>query len=103
MITWMRTADVHDGKLEEAFTWAVKVANYVNQKAPGSNVKVARNVGGPVFQVHWVAYYESLAAFEKTWKMIEADEGYQELLAEIRQMGALIGTSAVDAIYETVG
>jgi hypothetical protein len=102
MITWVRTANISDGKLQEAFSWAVKVAGYINKKFEGVNVQVVRNVGGPVFQVHWVATYKSLASFEEKWKQIDGDEGYQGLLAEIRQQAAFIGTSIVDSLYETV-
>ena len=102
MITWVRKADIHDGKVQEAFSWASKVANYVNKKFEGVNVQVVRNVGGPVNQLRWVSTYESLASFEKMSKTIEADDGYQTLLAEIRQQVAFIGTSVVDSLYETV-
>lgn len=102
MITWVRTANIHDGKIQEAFSWAAKAANYINKKFEGVNVQVARNVGGPIYQVHWVATYQSLASFEKLGKQIESDEGYQGLLAEIRQQAAFIGTSVVDSLYETV-
>ena len=80
---------------------AVKVAKYSNEKF-GTNIQVARNVGGPVFQVHWVGTYDSLASLEKIWKQIEADQGYQGLVTEVRQQGVFIGTSIVDSLYETV-
>ncbi len=102
MITWVRTASIHDGKLREAFTWAAKVASYVNQKVPGMNLQVTRNIGGPVYQVRWISSLESLAAYEKAARQIESDDGYQALLAEVRQQGALIGASVVDSLYETI-
>jgi len=102
MITWQRTADIHDGKLQETFAWAVKVTKYINQKFPGVNLYTARNVYGPVYQVHWFATYDSLAAYEKLRKQLETDEGYGRLLAEIREQGHLIGASVVDALYEKI-
>jgi hypothetical protein len=102
MIVWVRTANIHDGKMREAFGWAAKVASYTNQKFPGVNVQVTRNIGGPMSQVRWMASYESLASFEKLMRQIESDDGYQALLAEVRQQAALIGPSVVDALYETI-
>jgi hypothetical protein len=102
MITFVRTADIHDGKLRQAFTWAAKVASYVNQKFPGSNLQVSRNIGGPINQVRWMSSYESLASFEKIMRQVESDDGYQALLAEVREQGALIGISIVDSLYETI-
>jgi hypothetical protein len=102
MITTVRTANVHDGKIREALAWALKATKFLNEKF-GTNIQVARNVGGPLFQVHWVATYKSLADFERISKQVEADEGYQALVTEGRQQDIFIGTSIVDSIYETVG
>ena len=88
--------------MEAAFEWAVKVANYVNDYISETNVQVVRNIGGSLFQVHWVANYESLAVFEEVMKRIEADSGYRELISEVREQQLLIGTSIVDSLYEAV-
>ena len=101
MITWVRTASIHDGKVEDSFAWAVKVANYINEKFEAT-VRVGRNIGGPVYQIHWVSDYQSLAVYEDLTKKVEADAGYQELLAEARQGGLFIGTSIVDSLYEMI-
>jgi len=102
MITFVRTATIHDGKVQDAFAWAVKVANYINEHISGVNVQVVRNIGGPIYQVHWVSNYESLAAFAERMKRVETDAGYQQLLVEGRQQLLLIGSSIVDNLYETV-
>ena len=65
-------------------------------------MQVVRNVGGPVYQIHWVSTYDSLAAYDRTIKKIEADEDYQELLAEVREQALFIGTSVSDSLYEAV-
>lgn len=102
MITQVRTAGIHDGKLQDAFAWAIKVASYVNKNVQGANVQVARNVGGPLYEVHWVSTVQSLAEYEAVWKRLEADSGYQNLIKEGRQQGLFIGSSIVDRLYETV-
>jgi len=101
MIPQVRTAGIHDGKLQDAFAWATKVAGYINQTIPGANAQVVRNIGGPLYEGHWVLSAESLAAHEQRWKRLEADAGMQRLLMEGRQQGWFIGSSIVDRLYET--
>ena len=101
MITAVRTANIHDGKANEAVAWAIKTATYVSENL-GVNLQVMRNVGGPVFQLHWVSNYESLAAYEAAMARIEADEGYQGLLAEGRNQGLFIASSIIDNLYASI-
>lgn len=101
MITSVRSASIHDGKLGDATAWAVKVRNHQRDKL-GVNLQVARNVGGAAYQIHWVSTYPSLADLDKTFKQIDADEGYKALVAEARQQGLFIGTSIHDSIYESI-
>lgn len=102
MITRVRTANMHDGKGHEAFAWAVKVATYINENFSGSNIQVMRNVGGPVWQVHWVDSHESLAAYEEVMKKVEADSGYLELLGEARDQKLFVSSSIVDSLYQAI-
>jgi len=67
MITVVRTANIHDGKIDAAFAWAVKIAKYGRDKL-GMNTQVARNIGGELYQLHWVSTYPSLADAEKATK-----------------------------------
>ena len=99
MIYAVRSADVKHGKLEETFEWGVRVAAHVNQKL-GTNLQVLRNVGGAGQRIHWVATYDSLAAYEATGVKIVADEGYQVLVAELRDK-ELIGDWS-DNLFATV-
>lgn len=103
MITMVRTADVHDGKGTAALAWAVKVAAHITENISGGNVQVVRNVGGPVWQLHWVGNYESLAAYEETMKTIEQDAGYLDLIGEAREQKLFISSSIVDRLYQSVG
>ncbi len=102
MITLIRSATIHDGKLEEAFGWAVKVAGYLNGKFDSVNLQVARNVGGALYQVHWIATGPSLAECWETTQKTEADSGYKDLLAEGRQQGFLIGSSVTDQLLQSI-
>jgi hypothetical protein len=101
MVTMVRTANVHDGKLDAALAWAVKATKYGRDKL-SANIQLRRNIGGAVHQVHWVSTHESLADFEKASKRAEADEGYKALLAEARQQGLFSASSIVDSLYEDI-
>ena len=103
MITFVRSAAIHDGKLADAFALAAKITDYIRTHYEGMNIEVSRNVGGPVFELHFVSTTESLTAYEDLNKRLEADEGYQAILNEVRQAGVFVGTSLTDRLYETVG
>jgi len=102
MITAVRTASIHEGKIADAIAWALKVANHARSKL-GSNTQVVRNIGGPIYQIHWVSTYQSLAEMEAAVKKTEADEGYRTMLLEARQQSFFIASSIADSIYETIG
>ena len=103
MITLIRTADINDGMAQDAFAWAVQVSHYINDNVDGVEVTVMRNIGGPVYQVHWVSRYDSLAEYARLWAALEADPGYQELIEDARDVGFFVGMSIEDHIYEAVG
>lgn len=102
MITWITSAAINQGKLEEGFQWAVKVANHLNKNIPGHHIQVMRNVEGQRYQVHWIASADSLAAYEEVTKAIEADAGYRELVAEQRQEQLLVASSLIDTLYASI-
>lgn len=101
MITVVRTASIQDGKFDGALAWAVKVTKYMRDKF-GANMQLARNIGGPTHQVHWVSVYPSLADLEKAVRQAETDEGYKALLAEARKELLFIASSIGDSIYESI-
>ena len=102
MITQVRTAAVHDGKFPEAIEFGLKVVAYINDKFPELNAQLVRNIGGPLYELHWVSTTETLASYDDLGKRLEADQGYQELVAEIRQAGVFVASSLVDHLYETI-
>ena len=100
MLYFVRSATIRQGKYEETFQWAVKIAAWVNENYPDVNVRVLRNVSGPGFQVHWVATCESLALFGEISAKLNADPGYQDVIAGGEEF--LVQKSLVDAFYEQV-
>ncbi|MEZ4416926.1 MAG: hypothetical protein R3E10_14340 [Gemmatimonadota bacterium] len=103
MITAIRSAEIHDGQVDKAFEWGVKVARYIDANIEGVSVEVLRSIGGSVFQIHWMSRYQSLAAFEQVWSRLETDSGYRTLIAEARDQGLLIGASIEDNLFQSVG
>ena len=51
MVTNVLSATIHDGKLVDAIAWSLKVAGYINETFPGSNVQVR---GGPHQLDSWI-------------------------------------------------
>lgn len=103
MVILARTANIQDGKAGPAFEWAVKVAHHLNGKIEGLDLRVLRNISGPVYQVHWIGTYASLAEYEALMKKVVADAGYQEMLGQARQEGLYFSESIHDQLYETIG
>lgn len=103
MITFVRTAAVHEGKLMDAMEWAADLAAYIRDNIEGANLQAARRVGGEMYQVCWIATYDSLAAFEQVMGRTEADDGYRERLSEARGMGLFVSQTLFDEIYQSIG
>ena len=101
MITWVRTADIREGKNMVAIEWALKIAAYVNETFK-TNVSLQRNVTGQVNRLHWVATYQSLASFEELMAKLIQDEGYQQLLAESAELELFFASSIVDNLYQSI-
>jgi hypothetical protein len=104
MVISMRTAGISEGALaREAFGWALQIAQYINAHIDGIEVHVYRNVGGGVYEIIWIATYESLAAFEQAWAAMEVDEGYNNMLEHSRAAGFFAAESIHDQLFHRVG
>jgi len=101
MITFVRTADIRDGKAPQAIEWALKIAAHLNETLQ-TNFAVQRNVGGPVNQLHWVDTYDSLGALEVILAKIQEDDGYRQLLAETVEDPLFFANSVVDNLYRSI-
>jgi hypothetical protein len=102
MITWVRTAEIRDGKRLEAVQWALKTAAYVNN-AFDLNITVQSNVSGQLNQLHWVGTYESMAGYDEAASKIFEDAGYQQLAREAVDQELYFGSSITDSFYRTIG
>ena len=63
-IHFVRSINIHDGKGPQAWEWAAKIANYVNENYPEANIEVVQQVGGEPGRVVWVGPFESLGVYE---------------------------------------
>ena len=102
MITWMRSAVINHGKRAGALAWALEVSAYVNDSF-GTNIGVHGNVAGPVNQIHWVATYDSLSAFEEIAGRISQDDGYNRLLEQSSEANYFSTHSFKDTLYQSLG
>lgn len=75
-----------EGDWDQSVQWAVKVAQYINEKFPEMHVQVLRNVNGSLGQIHWSSRYASLAVCEEIMAKVEADPGYQALMEESQEL-----------------
>jgi hypothetical protein len=103
MITFVRTAAIHEGKLMDAMEWAADLAEYIRDNIEGANLQAARHIGGEMYQVCWIATYDSLAAFEEVMGRMEADDGYRERLSDARGMTLFVSHTVFDEIYQSIG
>lgn len=101
MITFVRTANVHDAKLPMAIEWALKVSAYINEKY-GTNIGVQRNVAGMVNQVHWVNMHETMDEAMDLAAKLNMDEGFNQLLAESGEQGLFAANSVIDNFYQSI-
>ena len=102
MITFVRSARIQQGTaIEAAMEFAVKVAMYLSENH-GTDTQVQHNVGGPVYQVHWVTTVENLAEVDQLNQKLQADERYGSLLATAREQDLFDVSSIVDRLFRSV-
>lgn len=98
-VYFVRGIDIHDGKTPPAWEWAVEITDYINGRFPEANFEALQQIGGGVNRVFWPNQFDTMAALEEWIEKSDADEGFQQRVAESRDAGFFIGTSLRDAIY----
>jgi hypothetical protein len=97
MIYLVRSIDIQQGKWDEAFEWAVNIANWINEHYPQMNVEVLYNITGPKWQVHWTAKCDSLSVWEETSAQLNADPNYQKVISGAEKI--VVQNTWVDNLY----
>jgi len=100
MIIQVRSAYYQEGKGQEAWEMAIKLAAYVNEYYEETKVQLMSNFNGPLNQGRWVQSYESLAAMEEHAQKLAEDSKWQELNAEGE--GLWPESGMVDTFFQTV-
>lgn len=90
MIRTMRSLEIQPGKDDEAFEFAQRVANYINEKSPGETMEVWCCLSGSLRQLHFVGSYDSLAVFDKIDVWMASDEGFRNFGEEIREKNLFV-------------
>jgi hypothetical protein len=76
----VRAIDSRAGKAREAVQWAQDAANWINERQPGSNLQVFREVFGHAGTLYWVGDAENVAMIEQRTAEREADPEWQVLV-----------------------
>jgi hypothetical protein len=94
------SAQIAEGKRQEAVAWALKIAAYNNQRFPGTNVQILRNINGYQDRLHYMEVYESMAALEAADQALETDEALQALVKE--SQGLFVPGSTQRNLYQVL-
>ena len=100
MIRWTRTAQIAQGKRQEAIQWAKDTREYTKTKFEGgADVKIYLETLGDYGIICWMADFENLATLEVAGQVLDEDSGYQERL---NVAGDLFLPGVVDKVYSSV-
>jgi hypothetical protein len=100
MIRWTRTAQIAQGKRQEAIQWAKDTREYTKTKFEGgADVKIFLETLGDYGIICWMADFENLATLEVAGQVLDQDSGYQERL---NVASDLFLPGVVDKVYSSV-
>ena len=100
MIRWTRTAQIAQGKRQEAIQWAKDTREYTKTKFEGgADVKIFLETLGDYGIICWMAEFENLATLEVAGQVLDEDSGYQERL---QVASDLFLPGVVDKVYSSV-
>ena len=102
MIRMMRRADVANGKLPEAMSWAKEISATMQKRhgGPAANVFIQMFSGGG--SIFWVADHESLASFEVQNKKTLADPDYWAAIKKAVDAGLFVQGSVQDTVLQQI-
>ena len=100
MIRWIRTAQIAQGKQQEAIQWAKDTREYTKTKFEGgAEVKIFLQTLGDLGVMCWMVDFENLAMVELAGQALNADEGYQERL---KAASELFLPGIFDKVYQSI-
>lgn len=82
MIRFQRTAVASGVNPLKAIQWSKEVAEFINGKYPGGNLRAFMGQFGAYGTIYWSADFEDLAALDRWTQQIMADQGYWEMIAK---------------------
>ena len=102
MIYNVRTAGISQGKAREATAWAVKAANWINEKYTGTNLQVLTNISGNLTDIHWLWTSDSLGDVEQLMAQLQGDDEYQAMLTDAMSQRLFAEGTLRQTFYRTV-
>ena len=100
MIHLHRTATIANGKMREAVSWSLQIAEDA-RSIMGIPVEVVMPVGGNFFDVGWKVQYQSMDAVEKSMAMLNGDARYLDLLQQAETL--FVPGTAREELWRSVG
>jgi hypothetical protein len=73
---WTRTAQIANGKFQEAIAWSKEIAGYCEKKYNTGTIHTYVNALGPVGTIRWTVDYATLAEFERVQTAMLTDQDY---------------------------
>jgi hypothetical protein len=99
MITFIRSAVVAPGKVNEALAFAHQVAKLITEKH-GVAIELNVPVGGNPSRIAWLAHYENLAQYETVSAKLLTDKDYLGAIATTG--GVFVPGSLHDEIWRKI-
>ena len=98
MFVVIRSLSVAAGQEPAARQWAIDVADYLNQKFPGHNIRAYREWFGTNGRIYWTGENTSLADVEQSWRDWESDPGYINMVTQAQSF--FVAGSLRDVVIE---
>lgn len=99
MITWIRSAAIAPGKVNDAFAFVRKAAQLIEENY-AITITASRPLAGNPTRIFWSAQHEDLAAYERDHRTINTDAAFLKMLGEAGD--CFVAGSTHDEILQTI-
>ncbi len=99
MITWIRSAAIAPGKVNDAFAFVRKAVAHIEDRH-AIRIVASRPLAGNPTRIFWYAQHDDLQAFERDHQAINTDVAFLQMLGEASH--CFIAGSTHDEVLQTV-
>ena len=101
-IRFIRTVQIHAGKLQEAVAWAKEMAAYCEKKYATGKVSVFLDASGTVGKLRWMMDLADLAALDKVNAQFMSDPEYFKMVGRAFSGGLFFDGQTEDTILRQI-